>query len=180
MPGDRPFVREDAGVDSGQGASWRAGGAGGPARRGLFRRYTVGARLYDALSVERPVYGAGRRAGIEMLALQPGEHVLDIGCETGLTFPLLHAAIGSTGRIVGVDASADMRTPTGTAAVLAPLARHACTLGGSDINAHPRTAVERDCTDVHAWRLRGGHIQVRAGALAGRNGHPTRTDQGEA
>lgn len=59
----------------------------------------------------------------------------------------------------------DMRTPTGPATVLSPLARLACLLGGSDITAHPWTALERDCTDVQAWSLRGGHIQVRAGTL---------------
>ena len=59
----------------------------------------------------------------------------------------------------------DMRTPTGPATALAPLARLACILGGSDITAHPWTALERDCTDVQAWRLQGGHIQVRAGTL---------------
>ncbi len=59
----------------------------------------------------------------------------------------------------------DMRTPTGAATVFAPLARLACILGGSDITAHPWTALEQECTDVQAWSLRGGHIQVRAGTL---------------
>jgi S-adenosylmethionine-diacylgycerolhomoserine-N-methlytransferase len=59
----------------------------------------------------------------------------------------------------------DLRTPTGTATAMAPLASLACKLGGSDITAHPWTALERDCTDVQAWSLRGGHIQVRAGTL---------------
>lgn len=91
------FVGEDAGVHSGQVASWRARGPRGPTRprRRLFRRYTVGAWLFDALSLEWPVYGAGRRTGIEMLALQPGEHVLDIGCGTGPNFPLLRKPSGA-------------------------------------------------------------------------------------
>ncbi len=59
----------------------------------------------------------------------------------------------------------DMRTPTGATTVFAPLARLACILGGSDITAHPWTALEQECTDVQAWSLRGGHIQVRAGTL---------------
>jgi len=59
----------------------------------------------------------------------------------------------------------DLRTPTGPATALTPLAHLACMLGGSDITAHPWTALERDCTDVQAWSLRGGHIQVRAGTL---------------
>jgi len=73
-----------------------------------FGRYTVGARCYDVVSGEWPVYRAGRRAGVEMLGLQPGDRVLDLGCGTGLNFGLLEAAVGPTGTIVGVDLSAAM------------------------------------------------------------------------
>ena len=59
----------------------------------------------------------------------------------------------------------DLQTPTCPATALAPLAHLACMMGGSDITAHPWSALERDCTDVQAWSLRGGHIQVRAGTL---------------
>lgn len=79
----------------------------GPGRR-RFTRYGAGARWYDLLSAERPVYGIGRRAGIELLDLAPGQHVLDVGCGTGLSLPLLHAGVGQAGRVTGVDASADM------------------------------------------------------------------------
>lgn len=210
------------------------------------QRYTSFAPAYDVLSGERPVYRTGRVNGIGALRLRPGALVLDIGCGTGLNFPLIREAIGPAGRIVGVDASAnmlaqarakaerrgwmnidlehadattltpgwlndhlgprrgpggadavlctyslsvmtnwpeawraataaarpgarvavvDMQAPTGPATALAPLARLACILGGSDITAHPWTALERECTDVKAWSLRGGHIQVRAGTL---------------
>lgn len=209
-------------------------------------RYTWFAPAYDVLSVEWPIYRAGRITGISALRLRPGALVLDIGCGTGLSFPLLQQAVGRTGRIVGVDASTDMlaqagakaerrgwmnidlenadattltpgwlngrlgpergpdgaeavlftyslslmrdwpeawraataaaqpgarvavvdmQTPTGPATLFAPLARLACALGGSDITAHPWTALEQECTDVQAWSLRGGHIQVRAGTL---------------
>jgi demethylmenaquinone methyltransferase/2-methoxy-6-polyprenyl-1,4-benzoquinol methylase len=210
------------------------------------QRYTSFAPAYEVLSGEWPVYRAGRVTGIGALQLRPGALVLDIGCGTGLNIPLIREVVGPTGRIVGVDASAnmlaqarakaqrrgwlnidlknadattltpgwldghlgpehgpdgaeavlftyslsvmtnwpkawraatdaarpgarvavvDLRRPTGPATALAPLACLACTLGGSDITAHPWTALERDCTDVQAWSLRGGHIQVRAGTL---------------
>ncbi len=210
------------------------------------QRYTSFAPAYDALSGERPVYRAGRVAGIGALRLRPGALVLDIGCGTGLSFPLIREAVGPAGRIVGVDANASMLaqarakvgamgvgehrpgmrgrdhpapwlaqrasqagpqtgrrrgrpvhlltvrhdelaqsvafgycrgptrstghhrrhgTPTGPATAFSPLAHLARLLGGSDITAHPWTALEQECTDVQAWSLRGGHIQVRAGTL---------------
>lgn len=34
--------------------------------------------------------------------------MLDLGCGTGLNFPLLVAAVGPTGRVIGLDRSVDM------------------------------------------------------------------------
>ncbi|WP_255545954.1 MULTISPECIES: class I SAM-dependent methyltransferase [unclassified Nesterenkonia] len=182
---------------------------------------------------------------IELLELTAGEQVLDLGCGTGMNFPLLQDQVGPGGRIVGIDRSADMlaqarkkatrqgwdnviliqadattldpakistqitraggealseaalttyalslmqpwqaawahmrkltveqarlgvldmQRPTGPSSVLTPLARVACWMGGADIDAHPWTALERDCTDVRATSVRGGHLQVRVGA----------------
>ena len=72
------------------------------------RRYDVTARFYDVTSLERPVYRAGREAGIAALGLRPGDRVLDVGCGTGLNLPLLQDAVGPSGAIVGLDASAAM------------------------------------------------------------------------
>lgn len=71
-------------------------------------RYTHGARFYDVLSGEWPVYRIGRRVGIDALRLRPGNRVLDVGCGTGLNFPLLLATVGTAGSVVGVDASPAM------------------------------------------------------------------------
>lgn len=207
-------------------------------------RYQSSARFYDLISAEWPVYRAGRVAAIGLLAPEPGHHVLDIGCGTGLNFRHLQRRIGPTGSITAVDSSAqmlrqarrkadsagwnnvrlieadatsltataltatapgpdvgfdavistyalslmanwrravalmveaarpggrvgvvDMQKPVGSAWVWTPLARLACRLGGSDIEAHPWTAVESTLTDVRAMSLRGGHIQVRVGSI---------------
>ena len=212
-------------------------------------KYTVSARFYDWISAEWPVYGAGRIVAIDLLAARPGDHVLDIGCGTGLNFPYLQKGIGPTGSITAVDASAqmleqaqrrvdsagwsnvrlveadattlddatldsgggfdvaistyalslmpdwrgassamvkatrvggrvavvDMQDPVGWAKVWTPLARLACRLGGSDIGAHPWIAVD-SLSDVRAASVRGGHIQIRVGAVAERD-HSTADPQ---
>ncbi|MDZ4266108.1 MAG: methyltransferase domain-containing protein [Mycobacterium sp.] len=71
-------------------------------------RYRSSARFYDLISAEWPVYRAGRVAAIDLMALRAGHHVLDIGCGTGLNFPLLQSRIGPSGSITAVDASAQM------------------------------------------------------------------------
>lgn len=60
----------------------------------------------------------------------------------------------------------DMQLPEGTAAQWRWLARIACSLGGSNIHAHPWTGVETDCDDVRSASAHGRHIQVRSGTLA--------------
>lgn len=63
------------------------------------------AQDYDASAVRTM---ALRRRVIARLALQPGDVVLDAGCGTGLSFEELSAAVGTQGRVIGVEASPQM------------------------------------------------------------------------
>lgn len=69
------------------------------------RRYAELAATYERRSrlVKRM-----RLAAVRRLQLEPGDHVLDIGCGTGASFPYLVSAVGSTGRVTGVDLSDEM------------------------------------------------------------------------
>lgn len=62
------------------------------------------APFYNPTHGWMPGRGAARRA----LGVRPGHRVLDLACGTGLNLPPLRAAVGETGRVVGVDLSPRM------------------------------------------------------------------------
>ncbi|MDT0618371.1 MAG: methyltransferase domain-containing protein [Salinisphaeraceae bacterium] len=67
--------------------------------------YDPGMWLYRAVGLRISAY---RQAAVEALRLQPGDTVVDLGCGTGLNLPYLHAAVGDSGRIIGVDLTPEM------------------------------------------------------------------------
>lgn len=76
-----------------------------PDPRQAVEKYRSRAQGYDA-SAARTM--ALRHRAIDQLALKAGETVLDVACGTGLSLPLLAAAVGPSGRVVGVEVSPEM------------------------------------------------------------------------
>jgi len=72
--------------------------------RGIYRkraaRYDWSANLYYLIGFREQAY---RRLAVAALGAAPGDTVVDVGCGTGLNFPLLQQVVGPEGRIVGVD-----------------------------------------------------------------------------
>jgi ubiquinone/menaquinone biosynthesis C-methylase UbiE len=52
-----------------------------------------------------PLYRRPRRRAVQMLNLQAGESVLDLGCGTGLSLPALSEAVGEHGQVFALDAT---------------------------------------------------------------------------
>ena len=69
------------------------------------KHYDVSANLYYLIGFREYAY---RRKAVAALKLQPGDTVVEIGCGTGLNFPLLQQAVGPEGRLIGVDLTDSM------------------------------------------------------------------------
>ena len=62
--------------------------------------YDWSANLYYLIGFREFKY---RKLAVQKLRLQPGDTVVEIGCGTGLNFPLLVRAVGPEGKVIGVD-----------------------------------------------------------------------------
>jgi len=69
------------------------------------KHYDFAVALYGLIGFR---YKAYRSRAIDLLQLQQGQCVVELGCGSGLNFPLLRQQIGSAGRLIGVDLSAEM------------------------------------------------------------------------
>jgi demethylmenaquinone methyltransferase/2-methoxy-6-polyprenyl-1,4-benzoquinol methylase len=88
------------------------GSKGAPAPQDVQDIYDKRAGIYDLavwfyyLAGMR--IGRWRRMAVDALALRPGDTVVEVGCGTGLNFSLLERAVGSEGKIIGIDISKAM------------------------------------------------------------------------
>lgn len=71
------------------------------------QRYRYIARVYPILELLWLPPGI-RREAVGSLTLRPGDHVIELGCGTGRNLLMLSDAVGSGGRVVGVDLSPEM------------------------------------------------------------------------
>lgn len=80
---------------------------GPQAARTLYDRlaptYDVSAWIFRPLGARRL-----QERAVDLLDLQPGDTVVDLGCGTGVNLPPLAAAVGDHGHVIGIDLSAGM------------------------------------------------------------------------
>jgi ubiquinone/menaquinone biosynthesis C-methylase UbiE len=82
----------------------------------LRSRFAPGYEVWGRFNLYEPLVALGvgpsgsrlRHAAVRELRLEPGASVVDVCTGTGLTLPYLAAAVGSTGRVVGIDRSPAM------------------------------------------------------------------------
>ncbi|MEO8925154.1 MAG: methyltransferase domain-containing protein [Caldimonas sp.] len=65
------------------------------------------AKYLETVAATGPLQQVAARA-MELLALSSGATVLELGCGNGVFLPRLAAAVGSSGKVVGVDHSAEL------------------------------------------------------------------------
>jgi ubiquinone/menaquinone biosynthesis C-methylase UbiE len=72
------------------------------------KKYDRIARFYSTLEPLYLIFPRARRKAVAALRLKPGDVVLEIGAGTGRNLPYLVDAVGPTGAVIALDASAGM------------------------------------------------------------------------
>jgi SAM-dependent methyltransferase len=76
-----------------------------PDRDAALDQYRRRAGVYD---LELAIFEPVRQRAVAALGLRHGQTVLDVACGTGLSLPLLVAAVGASGRVIGIEQSPEM------------------------------------------------------------------------
>lgn len=71
--------------------------------------YDFAVQLYGLIGIRK----AYRLRAVNLLRLQQGDRVVELGCGTGLNFPHIVEKIGPEGRLIGVDISSEMLSHAG-------------------------------------------------------------------
>jgi ubiquinone/menaquinone biosynthesis C-methylase UbiE len=71
-------------------------------------QYDRVARFYQIFEPLYLIFPVARRRAVAALGLKPGDTVLEVGAGTGRNFPYLVEAVGPSGSVIGLDASAGM------------------------------------------------------------------------
>ncbi len=67
--------------------------------------YDFSMKIYRMLGLHIDAY---RERAVDLLNLKQGDHVIELGCGTGLNFPYILKKIGPQGHLIGVDFSSEM------------------------------------------------------------------------
>lgn len=93
-----------------------------PVTRGITMDYAV--PVYDVLCRVIGLGAAFRKRTLELAGVRPGEHMLDVGCGTGVLTRLAAETVGPAGAATGIDPGPDMiRMARQNAAATASAAR---------------------------------------------------------
>ena len=66
--------------------------------------YDLALKLYALIGISKTF----RKRAVSLLRLKRGDCVVELGCGTGVNFPLVIEQIGSEGRLIGLDLSSNM------------------------------------------------------------------------
>lgn len=109
-----------------------------------------------------------RRMAFDALCLSQGDAVVDIGCGNGLLTEEIARAVGSTGRVLGIDPSADMRVPASDRCAAYPNVQisegsaDALPLGEGEVNKAVAVQVLEYLPDI-PFAFKEAHRVLRAG-----------------